>query len=482
MAFRINHNISSINAQRQLGNNTRMQAKTLERLSSGLKINRGADGPASLVISERLRAQIAGLHQAIDNSETSISMVQTTESALSEINRTLISARQVALHAANEGVNDELMLQADQNEIDNVLDTLDRIAAYTQFGTKTLLDGSRGANGVVNGNNLDWVGATIETKTSPMSGYKIHIDQAATRTSLKGDLPLTQEIIDSEVTITISEGGKAMTFSTVAGESISSTFNALGLRIAEAGLDLEVVRAEDGAIELRHKKYGSEYTFAAASSMVGVISEIAHVNKKGKRGLDVAGTINGEEALGRGQVLTGRAGTKNIEGLSIRYTGSTANEDPEDFAGTVTVSQNSLVFQVGGNANQTTVVSLINTSSRSLSKAIPNVSNFKALREIDVRSPQGAQDSIKLIDSAIEEISKTRGDLGAFQKNNLQSNLNYLRAANENMTNAESVIRDADMAREMSDFTKSQILVQSGTAMLAQANQTPQAVLSLLSP
>lgn len=477
MSFRINHNISSINAQRQLGINTTNQAKTLERLSSGMKINRGADGPASLVISERLRAQIAGLHQAIDNSETSISMVQTTESALSEINRMLISARQVALHAANEGVNDELMMQADQNEIDNVLDTLDRIAAYTQFGTKTLLDGSRGANGVVNGENLDWVGATIETKSSPMSGYNIKIDQAATRTSLKGSLTLTQEIIDSEVDITISEGGKSMTFTTVAGESIDGTFNALGLRIAEAGLDMEVARPEDGSLELRHKKYGSEHVFSAASSMAGVISDVAHVNKSGERGLDVAGTINGEEALGRGQVLTGRAGTKNIEGLSVRYTGNT----PKDFAGTVTVSQNSLVFQVGGNANQTTVVSLINTNSRSLAKAIPNMSDFKELRDIDVRTSQGAQDSVALIDSAIEEVSKTRGDLGAFQKNSLQSNLNYLRAANENLTSAESVIRDADMAKEMSTFTKNQILVQSGTAMLAQANQTPQAVLSLLS-
>lgn len=481
MSFRINHNISSMNAQRQLGINTTNQAKNLERLSSGLKINRGADGPASLVISERLRAQIAGLHQAIDNSETSISMVQTTESALSEINRMLISARQVALHAANEGVNDELMMQADQNEINNVLDTLDRISAYTQFGTKTLLDGSRGANGVVNGNNLDWVGATVETKSSPMSGYKVHIDQAATRTSLKGDLALTQEVIDSEVDITISEGGKSMTFTTVEGESIDSTFNALGLRIAESGLEIQALKTEEGSIELRHKKYGSEHTFSAASSMVGVISDVAHVNKSGDRGLDVAGTINGEEALGRGQVLTGRTGTKNIEGLAVRYTGETANESPEDFAGTVTVSQNSLVFQVGGNANQTTVVSLINTNSRSLAKAIPNTSGFKELRDIDVLNTQGAQDSIMLIDSAIEEVAKTRGDLGAFQKNSLQSNLNYLRSANENLTNAESVIRDADMAKEMSTFTKNQILVQSGTAMLAQANQTPQAVLSLLS-
>ncbi|MBF0279720.1 MAG: flagellin [SAR324 cluster bacterium] len=481
MALRINHNVSSINAQRQLTRSTGTQAKTLERLASGLKVNRGADGPAALVISERLRSQIAGVRQAIDNSETSISMVQTTEAALDEVGRALVSARQVAIHAANEGVNDEVMLQADQSEIENVLDTLDRISAYTQFGTKRLLDGSRGANGVANGKNLEWVSATTETKTSPITGYKVRINQAASRAFLKGTVKLTQEIINAEETITISENGRNMNFTTVKGESVNSTLDSLELRIAEAGLNLELVRTEEGSIHLRHRKFGSEHSFSAASSTAGILSKVGYINTESIRGKDVNGTINGEETLGRGQVLTGRAGTKNIEGLSVRYTGTDANVEPEDFAGTVTISQNSLIFQVGGNANQTTGISLTNTSSRGLSRAIPNKSGFEALRDIDVRTAQGAQDSIKLIDAAVEKISSTRGSLGAFQKNNLESNLNYLRIAHENLTNAESVLRDADMAEEMSSFTKNQIMVQTGTAMLAQANQTPQAVLTLLS-
>lgn len=481
MAMRINHNITSMNAQRNLTNTTRAQANNLERLSSGLKINKGADGPASLVISERLRSQTAGLKQAIDNSESSISMVQTTEAALDEVGRALISARQVAIHAANEGVNDDVMLQADQNEITNVLDTLDRISSYTQFGTKNLLDGSRGANGIANGENLEFVEAGLDTKSSPVAGYKVKITEAATRSSLSGTAALTQEIINAGETITINEGGKTLTFTTTKGDSAAATVNALRDRIEEANLKLDVSINEEGIMKLRHRDYGSEHKFSASSSTAGIFSKTGDVHKAASLGKDVAGTIHGQEAQGKGQILTGRAGTKNVEGLSLRYTGTKANTEEGDFAGTISVAQNSLVFQIGGNADQTTSISLNSTASRKLSHGLENESGFESLREIDVRTAQGAQDSIKLLDNAIEKIASTRGDLGAFQKNNLESNLNYLRIAHENVTNAESVIRDADMAAEMSTFTKNQIMVQSGTAMLAQANQTPQAVMSLIS-
>ena len=114
MSLRINHNVSAINSHRNLQANQAEMSKTLERLSSGLKINRASEGPASLVISEQMRAQIAGLNQAIDNSETAVSLVQTTEANMAEISNLLTSIRQLAIHAANEGVNDEVMLEADQ--------------------------------------------------------------------------------------------------------------------------------------------------------------------------------------------------------------------------------------------------------------------------------------------------------------------------------------------------------------------------------
>ncbi|MCH7477978.1 MAG: flagellin, partial [SAR324 cluster bacterium] len=155
MAFRINHNIPALNALRNLNRTDDEMSRSLERLSSGLKVNRGSDGPAVLVISEQMRGQIASIGQAIQNSEASISMVQTAEASLTEVNRLLVAMRQLALHAANEGANDARMLAADQAEVDNSLDTIDRIALTSQFGTRTLFDGSNGPNGVAVGKGLE---------------------------------------------------------------------------------------------------------------------------------------------------------------------------------------------------------------------------------------------------------------------------------------------------------------------------------------
>src|SRR2546423_887425 len=146
MALAINHNIASLTAQDNLTRTSSMLSKSLERLSSGLKINRGADGPAALVISEEQRAQITGLNQAIENTTKAVSMVQTAEGALNEINRLLLKARGLALDSANAGVNDADAQAANQSELSNLLETIDRIANNTQFGTKRLLNGAAQEN------------------------------------------------------------------------------------------------------------------------------------------------------------------------------------------------------------------------------------------------------------------------------------------------------------------------------------------------
>ena len=186
--MRVNHNISSMTALRHLGNTSNATDKNLERLSSGLKINSGADGPADLMISEQMRAQVAGLNQAVRNSETSISMVQTAEGALNEVSSILVNMRQLALHAANSGANDRKMLQADQNEIENLLGTIDRIARSTQFGTRVLFDGSNQASGVTVGDGLSFINATPKTQEAPTkSGYEVDIQQVATRSFVSGN-------------------------------------------------------------------------------------------------------------------------------------------------------------------------------------------------------------------------------------------------------------------------------------------------------
>ncbi|MCP4581875.1 MAG: hypothetical protein GY839_09665, partial [candidate division Zixibacteria bacterium] len=157
MALRINHNITALDAWRNLTVTTRKMGSTMEKLSSGFRVNRASDDPAGLVISEQFRAQIAGLNRAIENSEGSINMIQTAEGALNEINNLLVSMRELAIHAANEGFNDDNQLAADQAEITNAISTINRIAANTQFGTKKLLDGSAANTAVITSSNISRV-------------------------------------------------------------------------------------------------------------------------------------------------------------------------------------------------------------------------------------------------------------------------------------------------------------------------------------
>jgi len=458
----------------------------MEKLSSGLKINRAADSPAQLQISENLRAQGAGLRQAIDNSEMAVSLMQTAEGALEEVSRALVQARQLAVHAGNEGANDQNMLQADQSEIDNILEQVNRIATSTQYGHNYLLDGSRAGNGVTTGDYLEFVDGSTEAHSSGVGGYNININNAATRATHSGTVALTQGTIDAGEQITISEGGKTVNFLTEKGESVEQTLNNLESAIDDAGLNIDLMRpyppaTSSGApqpITLRHKEFGSEHSFHAASNTAGLVSSVSNINELIANGTDVSGEINGEQASGRGQILTGDIGADTVEGIKIRYTGETAPAGGN--AGTVTFSQNSLTFQIGAEANQFSEYSLGSIKTNDLGRGEENSSNFDSLAQIKVLNSEQAQDAIRVIDKAIQEVNGSRGEMGAFQKNNLESNLNYLRIAHENSVSSESIIRDADMAEEMSAFARNQILVQSSTAMLAQANQTPAAVMKLI--
>ena len=244
MSLRINTNPTALNAHRNLVQNSQVQAKNLERLSSGLKISRGADGPAALQVSERLRSQASGLEQAIENSEAGVTMIQTAEAALDEVSRALIKARQLTVHAANEAVNDPFMLRADQQELSNILETVNRIARNTQYGMKNLLDGSMGGNGVASGEHLEFVSGGSQAESSGAAGYAVTIDRAASRAQVVGAKPLSQSLIDGGVQINIMEGGKAVNFTAVKGENVEYNLNALKNAIEQAGLDVELIRPE----------------------------------------------------------------------------------------------------------------------------------------------------------------------------------------------------------------------------------------------
>ncbi|MCH8886876.1 MAG: flagellin [SAR324 cluster bacterium] len=569
MALRINHNISALNALRHLNQTDKALSGSLERLSSGERINRAADSPANMVISEQMRGQIASIGQAIQNSEASISMVQTAEAALNEVSALLISMRQRTIHAANEGANDEKMLAADQAEIENALDTIDRIARTSQFGTRILLDGSNGANGVAVGDGISFVSASPISKSSPADGYKINITRPATRAEKTGQRPINIEDLRStdmealvqSFRIMIAEGGKNISFDMENNEDgnvirkllaemdrnpgqFDTDLVARNIRetIAENlqrkadndGLKLEIFlkNEEDQVLVVRHRKFGSEHTFFVGASVGEVLPVEINRFEEAVPGRDVEGTIDGKIAVGEGELLIGAEAT-DTEGLVIHFDSvrmikqripkfvpeggeivpnpeineiseknppvedarllskkeegefvvftweapANVDRDPDGF---VHLTQNSLSFQVGPTRGQQVKISLIDAKTNRLGTRLDNVSGFQSLKEIDVTDPQGAQDALLLLDDAITEISVLRADLGAFQKNTLESNAKSLRIAEENLISAESSIRDADMAKEMSIFTRNQVMMAAGMAMLAQANQTPKTVLTLL--
>ncbi|MCH2293143.1 MAG: flagellin, partial [SAR324 cluster bacterium] len=239
----------------------------------------------------------------------------------------------------------------------------------------------------------------------------------------------------------------------------------------------------------------------------GVLSDEANVAQLSEPGKNVEGTINREVALGQGQILSALDGT-SAAGVTVEYNRviglkeipiyddvgarigtefmKESNEevvggpDSGKIEGYIHVSQQSKEFQVGPDSGLNPSFSFINVRSKHLGHGVVNDSNFQSIADIDVRTMQGARDSAKIIDRVIEEIAVARGELGAFQKNAVESNLNSLKIAEENITQAESVIRDSDMAEEMSKLTGDQIMLQASTAMVSQANQVPRTVLDLI--
>ena len=582
MALRVNSNIAALNALRHLQHTEQELGKNLERLSSGRKLNHAADGPASLVISEQMKTQISGLGQAIRNSESSISMIQTTEGALNEVSNILINLRQLAVHAANEGTNDEKMLQADQNEVDNLLSTLKNISRNTQFGTRTLLDGSNSATGVVIGNGLEFVLASDEAKSTHSSGYKVDITQVATRSMMVAAHRLSLEEVspsdpNNAISFVINEGGRTISVDLKNNNDLREKIELLTASAKRNGTPEAKIRAERGiqqliafemqkmaddanmdldifvyrpadnlgpflqnfdtlndaltemsrtpgeinnfitgldeVIVLRHRQFGSDPGFTVSSTLENYFGKNIKSNEAvfSVHGRDVEGTIGGSPgingggaAMGRGQFLTGAPGAEG-EGVTIKYGETTddviyeifnrsenkvaglfrreINNETlvgDDVDGFVHVSQNSLVFQIGPNEGQLRRISVDSINPEELAKGLENNSNFRNLAEIDVLDAGAAQDTLLLVDQAIDDVSTMRGNLGSFQRNALEANLHSLRVSKENLTASESMLADTDMAQEMSSLVKNQILLSSGTAMLAQANQVPQSVLQLL--
>ncbi|MDT8447656.1 MAG: flagellin [bacterium] len=482
MSLRINHNTSSLNAHRNLTQASDRVSKSLEKLSSGLSINRAGDAPASLVASEQMRSQIASIEQAVKNSEASVSMVQTAEGALTEVNNLLVGMRQLSIHAANEGANDMVMLEADQTEISGGISAIDRIAQTTSFGSKKLLDGSNGVSGTSIGAGLSFVEAGTKAMSSGKDGYDVVITQESSAASWSGSTALTKEMVEAGETLTLVEGGKSATYTTKSTDTVASAIKNFAEVSRKSGLAVDVTSDDSGVIRIAHKQHGSQYTFQVSSSTAGVLSQEAGSLSSANSGTDLMGTINGEATLGKGDTMTGLVGNPSTDNLTVRYRRPEGVQPLAEGTnvGKVTVAQNALTFQVGPDAGQTVEIALQNMSANQVGRGIANSSAFESLADIDVRTAQGAQDALKIIDTAINDVSQTRSRLGSFQKNTLATNIATLRTTQENMVAAESTIRDTDIALEMANYTRNELMKQSAAAMMSQANSSPSKVFSLL--
>ena len=533
--MRIRSNATSLNTLRHSDDNFKNVKSSIEKLSSGTKINRAADGPASLIASERLRGQIAGLRQAYSNNENAIAMFQTAEGALGEVSNILIRLKQLSVHAANEAVNDDSMLAADQHEVQNLLSTMDRIVKTAEFNGRILLDGSMGANGASVGNNIRFVNAETWTEASPMEGYEVDITQVATQPHIRGSVPLTVQNIGEGVKILLSEGGRNVEVDTRFGkvkeniEEVLSNYkqdpsrfpaeeaskniraiviNSINEAIEGSGLALEAFETPDNTFYIRHKDFGASPTFSITTNISGLLTKVSNVAESSIPGLDVAGKIGDSFSNGKGQFLTAIARSSPAQGITIQYDRSIGlkevpvkneqgevvgtefvEETQEEIVGSpsnpiiegyVHISQQTKNVGLGTKPGTDKGFSLKNIRTNNLALGVENDSGFRSLFDIDLTSKKGADNSGRLIEKAIDEISVLRGEIGSFQKNTVESNLNSLRVAEENITRGESTIRDTDMAAEMSKLTGNQILLSASQSMQAQANQLPQNVLQLL--
>ena len=470
MSLRINLNSAAMTAHRMLAGTDESLGKSIERLSSGFKINNAGDDPAGLVVSEKLRAQVSGLGQAIRNAGDAVNMVKTAEGALGEVNRLLRSMRDLAVHAANTGVTDPAAAAADQAQIINACESINKIASETQFGDKRLLNGSAGISTVVTGSSTVSANFSDSGLTEGISFY-VKTTQAATQAALTS----TVDLADVTDVMSITINGIDIT----TGNGSAATLTAINARANETGV---VATDVGGKLVLTQKEYGSTARIdvtngtnvfgPASAAAVGadvradVSQDAAYLNKINASAGELAwasGTgLTLKDSLGNTIVLTQAAATEAISGKGLQ--------------GTIEVGE--LVFQVGAYRDQTRSLQIGSVAAANLGRNATDVTSFNNLSEINVTT--NAQEAIGVLDKAIADISGLRADLGATQKNVLESSINSLTVAKENIAASESSIRDTDMAAEMVEFTRNQIMQQAGTAMLAQANQAPQTLLALL--
>lgn len=504
----VNTNIASMNAQKSLlGTNNAMQ-KSLEKLSSGSRINKAADDAAGLAMSEKMRGQIKGLNQAVRNAQSAISLTQTAEGALNETHSILQRMRELAVQSASDTntTDDRAKIQA---EMDQLAKEVSRISNTTEFNTQNLLAGNLdntfhiGANAgqkidlAINAMDAKSLAVTRDTQSASLatSGTSITAISLAANTVLpSGTTAITAADVAAQAAASgaVDVDGGTATLTVTASTANGEDANGIQIKLTNSAADAAPTATASGNIITV-----SLSTDATDNNTAGIQAAIRGLNTVD--GVDVSQwTAVASENIAAttltAEATTGFLVNKTTAGITagINFTANNAASGTNEVV-KVATNATSVAFSAGFNGltltknAAATVAANVGTTNITVATTASAAATFLngvqtdavAAGGINVTTQVAADSAITVIDKAINTVSEERSKLGAMQ-NRLEHTINNLQTASENMTSAESRIRDVDMAAEMSNFTKSQILSQAGVAMLAQANQVPQAVLKLL--
>lgn len=547
--MRIQHNISAINANRQLGINNNSVAKNLEKLSSGYKINRAGDDAAGLAISEKMRSQIRGLDQATNNANDGISLVQTAEGALNETHSILQRMKELATQSSNGTYQNDVDRENISKEVEALKSEIDRISTSTNFNKINLLDGSLSADGTKEAAKVN-LGDLAKLKTqSAAAGVQVTSAVAVqgSNAAAEGDkYSLTVNYQDADgnavsktVELTFKAGAPTGTLVDKDGNEVGTT------AANNAATASEVAKAYVSALN-KDADFAKNFTAAESSVTTGALKFTS----------TVAGTENAPAILGLTQSYTVAATsttTPSALGLNLSATDAVTAADSFQYLDGVAqfdgTNASTAIFEVNGtkfafadtaanaakldkdvnyivgdiSTDAADMVALINQKAPGANAATETIGGnsvitFKApegagastkgaltlqigasatkdqqvslnigdmsskglgINNVSVASQDDALKAISTIEDAINTVSGTRADLGALQ-NRLEHTVNNLGVTSENLTSAESRIRDVDMAKEMMEMTKNNVLTQAAQSMLAQANTQPQSILKLL--
>ncbi|HJW24566.1 MAG TPA: flagellin [Rhodocyclaceae bacterium] len=504
MAQVINTNVQSLNAQRNMSTSANSLATSLQRLSSGLRINSAKDDAAGLAISERFTSQIRGLDQARRNANDGISLSQTAEGALQSSGDILQRVRELAVQSSN-ATNSASDRQALQAEVTQLTSELDRIAKTTEFNGSKLLDGSLGTTTFQVGANAGQSiqATTANFQTSQYGNYRVG-SQAATSTSSRGDLTVgstagtqvskakaaaaytagtepTSAIVADTITINGSVGSK--TVNVTAGDSAKTVASNINKETGSTGVtasaktevDVTFTASQSYKLDL----YSDNSTAVTVSFTTGTntadgLSSAVNAFNEVSSKTGITARINDS---GNGITLLNASG-ENIS-VGNAASGSTAVTvgGQAVATGSGTSVNGQLTFDSDKNFSLSTATTY--TTANTFFVGTTQSAQLQKASDMDVSSVDSAQRTLAIIDSALSAVNGQRAKFGALQSR-FETTIANLQTSTENLSASRSRIRDADFAAETANLTRSQILQQAGTAMLAQANSLPQGVLSLL--